>query len=103
MDEQEVSLIEQLISIHYEQAQRRKALRLLQKQTWSFEFLSAMLSRAARASGVPLTLQVENTAGQKFTLTADGTEHSALDEDDIFNHLDDEAAVQSFITQHSRR
>lgn len=104
MDKQEVSILKQLIAIHYEQAKKRKALRILEKQSWSVDFLTMLLTKAAKAANVPLTLVVENTGGQKFTLTVDGSKQDASDDDDdIFNHLDNEAAVQSFITQHSRR
>ena len=103
MDTHEVSILKQLIAIHYEQSKKRKALRILEKQSWSVDFLTMLLTKAAKASGVPLSLMVENKDGQKFVLTADGTKHDAVSDDDIFNHLDNEAAVQSFITQHSRR
>ena len=103
MDTQEVSIIKQLIAIHFEQAKRRKALRLLEKQSWSVDFLTMLLTKAARASGTQLSLMVENKDGQKFTLTADGTKKDKEMDDDIFNHLDNEAAVQEYITQHSRR
>lgn len=103
MDEQEVSVLKQLIAIHYEQAKRRKALRILEKQSWSVDFLTMLLTKAAKASSTPLTLVVENTDGQKFMLTADGSNKQNEPDDDIFNHLDNEAAVQAFINQHSRR
>lgn len=103
MDKQEVSVIKQLIAIRYEQAKRRKALRILEKQEWSLDFLTLLLTKSAKAVNAPMTLIVENTNGQKFTLTADGSKLDVVDDDDIFNHLDDEAAVQSFITKNSRR
>ena len=103
MDKQEVSIIKQLIAIHYEQAQRRKALRILEKQTWSADFITMLLTKAAKASGIPLTLVIENVGGQKLTLTADGTKKSEETDDDIFNHLDSEAAVQAYIARNSRR
>lgn len=37
------SLFRQMISIHYEQAKRRKALRQLVKAEWSMEFLMQVL------------------------------------------------------------
>lgn len=103
MDKQEVSILKQLIAIHYEQSKKRKALRILEKQSWSVDFLTMLLTKAAKASGVPLSLMVENKDGQKFVLTADGSNKDKDIDDDIFNHLDNEAAVQSFIAQHSRR
>lgn len=62
-----------------------------------------LLTKAAKASGTQLSLMVENKDGQKFVLTADGSKKAQADDDDIFNHLDNEAAVQEYITQHSRR
>ena len=47
--EKEPSLLRKLIEIHYEQAKRRKALRLLEKQSWSIDFLSMLLVKAGKS------------------------------------------------------
>lgn len=101
----EPSLFRQIIAIHYEQAKRRKALRLLEKQHWSVDFLSTLLLKAARMMGTSLELTVVSPDNVKLVLTAKDlkTDDGRIDDTDIFNHLDDEKAVNSFIVQHSTR
>lgn len=99
----EPSLLRQVVSVYYEQAKRRKALRLLERQSWSFEFLCAMLRSAAREdSGVSLTITSRD--GTKVELTARQAASTQLPDgyDDIFNHLDSDAAVDSFIRRYGR-
>lgn len=102
----EPSLFRKLIDIYFEQCRRRKVLRLLQKQGWSFDFLAVLLVRASEIAGKGLSLTVTNREGVSFTLTYDAAKASqavgTLD-DSIFNHLDDEVAVSEFIRLHSRK
>jgi len=102
--EKEPSLIRKLISIHYEQAKRRRALRILAKQTWSIDFLSELLVRAAKLLDDNIQLSITNKDGTKLTLTYSQAIKSdrLLDDTDIFNHLDDDAAVDDFISKHGR-
>lgn len=102
--EKEPSLIRKLINIHYEQAKRRRALRILAKQTWSIDFLSELLIRAAKLLDDNIQLSIMNKDGTKLTLTHSQAIKSdrLLDDTDIFNHLDDDAAVDDFISKHGR-
>lgn len=105
MEDKEVSLIRQLIAIHFEQVRRRKALRLLQRQHWSVDFLSTLLLKAARSLGTSLELTVVSPDNEKLVITAKDLkkDDGRIDDNDIFNHLDDNAAVNNFIARHSTR
>lgn len=102
----EPSLLRKIIEIHFEQAKRRKALRMLQKQEWSFDFLALLLVKASKLAGQSLSLTITDKNNIKYTLTYDKAKTAdslqTLD-DSIFNHLDDEAAIQSFIRSNSMR
>lgn len=104
--QKEPSLLSKIILIYSEQAKRRKALRLLTKQAWSFDFLSLLLIRAGKLMGDGVQLEIKDTDGKSFILTYNKALQSqpanALN-DDIFNHLDDDLAVEDFIRKHSTR
>lgn len=104
----EPSLFRKLVDIHYEQAKRRKALRILTKQAWSFDFLSLMLINAGKQIDKGLQLEITDRNGLKVLLTYDkAVKSDAVNnlsaDDSIFNHLDDDVAVDRFISEHSRR
>lgn len=100
----EPGLLRQIIAIHYEQARRRKALRILEKQEWSIDFLSAMLLKAYKMSGQPLQMEIVSKGGQRLLLSTLKAETRVQDADtSIFNKLDDQAAVEQFIREHSAR
>ena len=98
------SLLRQLIDIHWEQAKRRKALRNLAKMEWSFEFLAEVVRTAAKEFQTGIEICIESKSGNKIYISSlkDKTDNLMAD-DDIFNHLDDNAAVERFIVEHSRR
>lgn len=106
--DKEPSLLRKLIEIHYEQAKRRKALRLLEKQSWSIDFLSMLLVKAGKSLGSGVQLEITDKNGVKLRLTydkalkADANQQMSADTD-IFNKLDDSAAVEDFIMRHSVR
>lgn len=106
--EKEPSLFRKLVEIHYEQAKRRKALRLLEKQSWSVDFLSMLLVKAGKSLGHDIQLEITDKNGVKCRLTysqaarADSNRQMS-DETDIFNKLDDSAAIEDFIMRHSVR
>ena len=104
-ESKEPSLLRQLIAIHYEQAKRRKALRILEKQHWSVDFLSTLLLKSARMLGTSLELTIKSPDDVVLKITAKDlkTDDGRIDDTDIFNHLDDAAAVNDFITKHSTR
>lgn len=105
MENKEPSLFRQIIAIHYEQARRRKALRLLEKQHWSVDFLSTLLLKSAKMLGTSLQLTIVSPDDVKLVITAKDlkTDDGRIDDTDIFNHLDDESAVNDFISKHSTR
>ena len=99
----EPSLLIQVIAIHYEQAKRRKALRILNKQEWSVEFLEALVVHAAKDLRQNIIITVTSPAGHKLEIKSVESTNKFDTSDDIFNHLDDDAAVNKFIREHSKR
>ena len=98
------SLIRQIIDIHWEQAKRRKALRNLAKAEWSFEFLAEVVRAAAKEFNNGIEICVESKSGNKIYISSLKDKSDPLmADDDIFNHLDDNAAIDRFIREHSRR
>lgn len=102
--DKEPGLFRQIVAIHYEQAKRRKALRLLEKQEWGVEFLSALIAKAAKEAGRPVQMEVVSRGGTRLLLSSAGPVQERLDDDSsIFDKLDDRAAVEKFIRDHSSR
>lgn len=102
----EPTLFRKIIDIHHEQALRRKALRQLTKQSWSFDFLSLLLVKAGKLLGNGVQLTITDKNGVKLTLTYNDALKSdavTLYNDDIFDKLDDDAAIESFIKEHTVR
>ena len=100
----EPGLLRQIITIHYEQAKRRRALRQLAKNEWTWEYLESVITHAADLLKKDIVVTVETKGGNKLTISSVKDRNRSLDTDnDIFNHLDDEAAVQRFIREHSKR
>lgn len=98
----EKSLLRQWIEIQHERAMTRKALRLLTKQNWSVDFLTAMLIRASRVSNKELEMVIANGNNSIKIRTIDNPATSYSD-DSIFDHLDDEFMVRNFINSINRR
>lgn len=104
--EKEPSLLRKIILIHYEQNRRRKVIRQLQKQSWSFDFLALLLVKASKIANKGLSLTITDREGVSYTLSYDRAKDSptvAQLDDSIFNHLDDDAAVADYIAKNSRR
>lgn len=102
----EPGLLRKLITIYFEQAKRRKALRCLQKQEWSFDFLALLLVKASQIANQNLSLTITDKVGVSYTLTYDKAKGNATVndfDDSIFNHLDNDTAINDFIQKHSRR
>lgn len=103
----EKSFIMKLIDIHHEQAIRRKALRYLVKQEWGVDTIAMMMVKAGQHLGNGISITIENRAGQKITLSYSEAlkyDNALKDADNnIFNKLDDDLAVEQFIREHSRR
>lgn len=104
MKNKEPGLLRQILAIHYEQAKRRKALRTLAKAEWTWEFLESVITHAADAKKRDIEIVIECTNGNKISISSVKSRNTSLKEDyDIFNHLDDQAAVDRFIRENARR
>jgi hypothetical protein len=92
--------LHQAWEIAHERAQIHRALRLLNAQTWSIEFLSALLVRAARAAGTALEMELVSRDGTRLLIRSDdaASRRGAIKDDDILQHLDDEVKVNQFIS-----
>ena len=101
--DKEPSLIRQIITIHYEQALRRKAVRQLSKVDWSLDFLCEVLRKSSEMMKKDIVIELETKGGHKMKLSSVKDISNKLNADnDIFNHLDDEAAVQRFIRTYGK-
>lgn len=104
MKNKEPGLLRQIIAIHYEQAKRRKALRELAKAEWTWEFLESIVTHAADMQKKDIEIAIERKNGDKIIISSVKNRNTNLKEDfDIFNHLDDQAAVDRFIRENARR
>lgn len=94
------SLIRQIITIHHEQALYRRAMRNLAKLDWSVEFLSHVVQKASKEDRkVEITLVSPN--GGRLIIRPVEDEMADFD-DDILNHLDDDAMVRDFIARSAK-
>lgn len=96
-EEKEPTLLRQIIAVHYEQAMQRKAMRQLSKLNWSVDFLAAVVQRCN--DDVVLTVKAPN--GATLSISKNDATNTIID-DDILMQLDDDAAVDRFIREHSR-
>lgn len=101
--QKEPTLFSKLITIYHEQAQRKKAMRLLMKQSWSVEFLIAVVAKAATITNRQIELTLTNKEGITMTISSTQFNSSNKFDDNIFNHLDDDIAINAFIRDHSTR
>lgn len=95
-----------LFDVLYEDAKRRKAIRVLEKQAWGLEFLSLALVKAGRYMGEGISLFITDKNGVRMELRYDDARRSdaVKDLDDsILMHLDDDAAIERFIRHNARR
>jgi len=90
--------LKDLWEVMVERNRVHKALRLLSKQEWSIEFLTALLVRAANITNQPLEIVIVGPNGTQYIVrTADQHIPTALRDDDIFNHLDDDAKIRAYM------
>jgi Uri superfamily endonuclease len=80
-----------------------RALRLLSKQEWSIEFLTALVIRAARISRQNMELEIVSPLGQRIIVRSSDLAPASLQDDNIFNHLDDEIKLAAFIREINRK
>ena len=104
MKNKEPGLLRHIIAIHYEQAKRRRALRTLAKTEWTWEFLESVVTHAADMQKKDIEITIECKNGNKISISSVKSRNTSLKEDfDIFNHLDDQAAVDRFIREHAKK
>jgi hypothetical protein len=81
-----------------ERCRIHRALRILSKQEWSVEFLTALLIRASHVSKQQLEMSISGPNGVHFTVrTTDTNTSKTLRDDSIFDHLDDERKIQEYM------
>jgi hypothetical protein len=98
------SFIKQAWNLMVERSHTRKALRLLSKQEWSIDFLTAMLIRASNVTRQSYEMEIHGPHGTKIVIrTIDAPTNSAYRDESIFNHLDDELKVKQFIESVNKR
>ena len=98
----EPSILRKMVEALWEDAQRRKALRLLERQAWSLDFLSMALMKAGRHLNDGLVMVITDRNGVKMELRYEDVKDRA-DEDNVFMHLDDDSFVERFIRENARR
>lgn len=104
MKNKEPGLLRQIIAIRYEQAKRRKALRILNKQEWSVEFIEYLCEHSAKSLNKDIEVEIQSPSGHKLVIKSVANHaNNMMADDDIFNHLDDQAAVERFIRENSKR
>lgn len=98
-----MGLIRKIIEIEYERYKMHKAMRILQKQEWSVEFLAMLMRKAVdsgmTSSGVVLEIKHKDTV---LNLRIENVMKTTVEES-IFDKLDNEAAVNDFIAKNSTR
>lgn len=104
MKKRDPSLLKQVWDVYSERYRVHRALRLLKKQEWSVEFLTAMLIRAANMVHKPLEMTIIGPGGTRIIInTLESPTPIALQDESIFNHLDDEMKIRSFISEANKR
>jgi hypothetical protein len=86
-----------------ERGKIHKALRLMNKQTWSVEFLAAMLYRAAKNYNTSLEMEIISPDGAKIIVRSGDPNKTQYKDEDILQHLDDEVKVNQFIDMMQRK
>lgn len=98
----EPSLLRKIVAVYYERHLTKKAERYLTKQLWSIDFLTKLLQRAANASKMEMQMTITDKQGVTLNVQALPSNTKQVVDDDIFNHLDDDLAVDAFINKHTR-
>jgi spore coat polysaccharide biosynthesis protein SpsF (cytidylyltransferase family) len=80
-----------------ERQHTHRALRILNKQEWSVEFLTALLLRASTMSGKPLEMTIHGPNNVAFTVNTIDHKQNYQQTDDIFNFLDDDIKIKQFM------
>lgn len=91
------TIIKQVWDVWVEQSRARKALRILNKQEWSVEFLTSLLVSAANKTGKQYEMSITSPNGAHIVVTTINKAQSNKVDDTIFNHLDDDLRIKQFI------
>jgi hypothetical protein len=89
-------------SVALERAHIHKALRLLNKQQWSIEFLTALLYKASRSYGTQLEMTITGPGGLSLTVKTTDKNSTPYRDEDILEYLDDEVKVNQFVAMMQR-
>jgi hypothetical protein len=91
-------------SVAVERAKIHRSLRLLNKQTWSVEFLTALLYKASRSYGTQLEMTITGPGGFALNVKTTDKNPTPYKDEDILQYLDDEVKVNQFVAmmQHRR-
>ena len=95
-------MLRKMVEVLYEDVKRRKALRLLEKQAWSLDFLSMALLKAGRHLDEGLVMVITDRNGVKMELRYDDVK-DRTEEDNVFMRLDDDSFVEKFIAANAVR
>jgi hypothetical protein len=90
-------LVKEVYDLWKERQHIHRALRLLNKQEWSIEFLTALLVRAANTTKQPLEMIITGPGGITLQINTIRPETSIYKDDDIMNHLDDDLRIKQFM------
>lgn len=88
--------LKQVWDLWVERCRSKKALRMLNKQVWSVEFLTELLIMASKKHG-PLEMTIISPNGAKIVVNTIDTKSRDVLDDNIFNHLDDDIRVSQFV------
>ena len=91
------SFLKQVWDVWVENKRSKKALRILNKQEWSIEFLTSLLQKAAGKLGQHLEMQIISPNGAKIIVRTIDKDVSSYKEDNIFDHLDDDIKIKQFM------
>jgi hypothetical protein len=92
------NIFKDAFAIMKERAAVHKALRLLNKQEWSVEFLTSMLLKASKANNSQaLEMTIVSPLGAKIIINTRDKQPPLELDDSIFNHLDDELRIKQFM------
>ena len=98
-----MELIKKIIAIEYERYKIHKAMRILQKQEWSVEFLAMVLRKAVDNGMTTRGVSLEIRNGNNAIVMKVEDKVKELASESIFDQLDNTAAVNAFIAAHSTR
>lgn len=98
----EPSVLRKMIDVLWEDVKRRKAIRLLERQSWGLDFLSMALQRAGRGLENGLVMVITDRNGVKLELRYEDVKDRS-DDGNVFMHLDDDTFVERFIRDNARR